>query len=151
LFGIIVLIVIANVIGRTCFAMPIKGTVEIIQYGVMFCAGVVMCRSGYEERHISVTLLIDRYPPRLRAAFVALGKLFGTIMFGILAFIYATNIPKAMTSGKVTETFRLPFEYIYAIMAVCFAVSTLIFLYQFCVATNTVIRGKKASEDSVPQ
>ncbi|NLM21397.1 MAG: hypothetical protein GX207_06585, partial [Peptococcaceae bacterium] len=46
LFAIIVLIVLANIIGRSFFHMPIKGTVEIIQYGVMFCAGIVMCRSG---------------------------------------------------------------------------------------------------------
>ncbi|NLL51645.1 MAG: TRAP transporter small permease [Peptococcaceae bacterium] len=151
LFAIIVLIVLANIIGRTFFHMPIKGTVEIIQYGVMFCAGIVMCRSGYEERHISVTLLIDKYPMRLRAAFVALGKLLGTIAFGALAVIYANNVPEALASGKVTETFRLPFEFIYIIMAVCFLVGALIFFYQFCVTMVTVIRGKQGPEKSVPK
>jgi len=151
IFAIIVFIVIANIIGRSFFQMPIKGTVEIIQYGVMFCAGIVMCRSGYEERHISVNLLIDKYPLRLRAAFIAFGKLLGTVAFGTLAVIYAQNVPEAMASGKVTETFRLPFEFIYIIMAVCFAAGALIFFYQFCVAMGTVIRGKQSSEESVPK
>jgi len=151
LFAIIVLIVLANIIGRSFFHMPIKGTVEIIQYGVMFCAGIVMCRSGFEERHISVTLLIDKYPLRLRAAFIALGKLLGTLAFGTLAVIYAKNVPEAMASGKVTETFRLPFEFIYVIMAACFVAGALIFFYQFCVAMGTVIRGKQGFEESVPK
>ena len=68
IFALIVLIVLANIIGRAVFNKPIKGTVEIVQYGVMFCAGIVMCRSGLEERHISVTFLIDKYPKRVRAA-----------------------------------------------------------------------------------
>ena len=131
IFAVIVLIVLINILGRAIFNRPVKGTIEIVQYGVMFCAGIVMCRSGLEERHISVTFLIDKYPKRLRAALVALGKLIGMAAFGILAVIYAGKISEAVETGKVTDTFRLPFEYVYIVMTACFAMGALIFLYQF--------------------
>ncbi len=144
IFAIIVVLVLSNIIGRTVFNSPIKGTVEVVQYGVMFCAGIVMCRSGLEERHISVTFLIDKYPKRIRAILIAFGKLLGTVVFGILGVIYITKISEAAQAGKLTDTFRLPFEYIYAIMAICFVTSALIFLYQFIVVLLAV--GKKTPE-----
>ena len=138
IFAIIVVIVLVNIIGRAVFNAPVKGTVEIVQYGVMFCAGIVMCRSGLEERHISVTFLIDKYPKRMRAGFVSFGKLLGTAAFGILAVTYISKISEAEQAGKLTDTFRLPFEYVYLIMAICFVTGALIFLYQFILSLLTV-------------
>lgn len=146
IFLIIVLVVIANIVGRAVFNSPINGTVEIVQYGMLFCVGIVMCRSGYEERHITVTVLIDHYPVRIRALFVALGKLISTVVFGMITILFARQIPQALLSGKVTDTFRISFEYVYLMMVICFATGALIFFFQFCVATNTVITGKKAPE-----
>jgi TRAP-type C4-dicarboxylate transport system permease small subunit len=155
IFAVIVLVVLTNIVGRAVFNKPVKGTVEIVQYGVMFCAGIVMCRSGLEERHISVTFLIDKYPKRVRAALVAFGKLLGAAAFGILSAIYAGNIFEAAQTGKLTDTFRLPFEYVYLIMAVCFAMGALIFLYQFVTSVSAVMKkkldvpGEKSAEQSV--
>jgi TRAP-type C4-dicarboxylate transport system permease small subunit len=140
MFAVIVTIVLVNIVGRAVFNEPVKGTVEIVQYGVMFCAGIVMCRSGLDERHISVTFLIDKYPARLRAIFLAFGKLLGTATFGVLAYIYAGKIREAVEDGKLTDTFRMPFEYVYLIMALCFLAGALVFFYQFCLAASHVIK-----------
>jgi TRAP-type C4-dicarboxylate transport system permease small subunit len=145
-FGIIVVIVMANIIGRTAFQSPINGTMEIVQYGMLFCIGMVMCRTGFEDRHIIVSVLIDIYPARIRALFIAFAKLLGTAVFATLTFLYVLEIPQAMASGKVTDAFRIPFEYVYVLMILCFAAGALIFFYQFCLAMYMLITGKGAPE-----
>ena len=146
-FLIVVLIVCANIIGRTAFNRPINGTVEMVQYGALFCAGMVVCRTGFEERHIVVSVFIDKYPKRVRALTIAVGKLIGTAVFGVLAYLYIRRIPEAIASGKVTDSFRLPFEYVYAMMVLCFAAGALVFFYQVFAYMHSFITGKGAPHD----
>jgi TRAP-type C4-dicarboxylate transport system permease small subunit len=120
LFAIIVLIVLANIVGRTLFNAPVKGTVELVQYGVMLCAGFVMCRSSLENKHIVVSVIIDKFSYRLHHFFVTIGKLIGAFAFGALAFLNFKNISVAIAVNKVTDSFRAPFEYICIAMTVCF-------------------------------
>jgi TRAP-type C4-dicarboxylate transport system permease small subunit len=145
LFAIIVLIMLVNIIGRSFFHAPVKGTVELVQYGVMLCAGFVMCRSTFEDKHIIVTFIIDRFPHRLRSFFVTIGRLTGVVAFGALTFLNYRNIPVAIAANKVTDSFRAPFEYIYIAMTICFAIGTLIFLYQFCLGVARIFEKKPAS------
>jgi TRAP-type C4-dicarboxylate transport system permease small subunit len=145
-FFIVVLIVCANIIGRTAFNHPINGTVEMVQYGALFCAGMVICRTGFEERHIVVSVFIDKYPKRVRALTIAVGKLIGASVFGVLAYLYILRIPESISSGKVTDSFRLPFEYVYAMMVFCFAAGALVFFYQFLVHIHSFITNTGASD-----
>jgi TRAP-type C4-dicarboxylate transport system permease small subunit len=76
IFLVIVLIVLANIVGRAVFNKPIKGTVEIVQYGVMFC-GIVMCgRTGGapHQRHIPDRQVPEALPGRSRRAGEAPGR-----------------------------------------------------------------------------
>lgn len=148
MFGIIVLVVLANIISRSAFSRPIAGTIEIVQYGMLFCVGMVMCRSGYEERHICINILIDKYPARIREVFIALGKLFGTAVFAVVAVLFAREVPEALSSGSVTDSFRIPFEYVYVMMTICFVTGALIFLYQLCISVYRVITGKIPAQGS---
>lgn len=143
-FLFVVLIVCANIIGRAAFNHPINGTVEMVQYGALFCAGMVICRTGFEERHIVVSVFIDKYSKRVRALTIAIGKLIGTAVFGVLAYLYILRIPETISSGKVTDSFRLPFEYVYAMMVLCFAAGALVFFYQIFVYIHIFITGKGA-------
>jgi len=141
LFAVIVVIVLCNIIGRAMFNTPIKGTVELVQYGVMLCAGFVMCRSGFEDKHITVSVLIDKFPRIGHDAFVAIGKLFGVVLFSVLSYMNYQNIPVAIAQNKLTDAFRAPFQYIYMAMAVCFAIGALVFLYQLIAGIAKIARG----------
>ncbi|MDR2486931.1 MAG: TRAP transporter small permease [Clostridiales Family XIII bacterium] len=143
MFFLIVLLVLVNIVGRSFFNSPVKGTVEMVQYGVMLCAGFVMCRSGLEGRHIVVSVLIDRFPVRLHELFVALGRLVGLAAFAMLAWLNYTKVPDAIASGKVTDAFRAPFQYIYLAMSVCFAIGALVFFYQFCESLVGIAHGRR--------
>jgi len=145
-FSIVILIVCANIIGRAAFNRPINGTIELVQYGALFCAGMVICRTGFEDRHIVVSVLIDKYPKRVRALTIAVGKLISAAVFGVLAYLYILRIPEAISSGKVTDSFRFPFEYVYGMMVLCFATGALVFLYQFFTCAHTFITGKGGPE-----
>ena len=47
-----ILLVVANVLTRTIFTAPIKGTVELVQYCIMAIAVLIMARTCFEDKHI---------------------------------------------------------------------------------------------------
>ena len=140
-FAVVVLVVIVNIIGRETLNMPVRGTVEIVQLGMLLSAGIVMCKAGFDERHICVTLLVDKLPGRGRSVFIAIAKLISTCVFGMTTYLFVMEIPKAIALNKVTDAFRLPYFYLYVVLAICFTLGTLVFFYQLCVALSVVIKG----------
>ncbi|MCL1828058.1 MAG: TRAP transporter small permease [Oscillospiraceae bacterium] len=148
LFFIIVIIVLTNILGRAIFNRPVRGAIEIIQYGMLLCAGVVMCRSGFDERHICVTLVIDKFPGRGRAVFIALGKFVSTVVFAVITYLFLQNIPEAIALNRVTDAFRFPYHYIFIVLTFAFAMGALVFFYQFCAAVSAVIGKAPAKEDA---
>jgi TRAP-type C4-dicarboxylate transport system permease small subunit len=129
-FLIIVIIVLANIVGRAAFNAPIRGAVEIVQYGMVFCVGIVMSRSGLLERHICVSLVIEKFSKRVTRIFMAFGKLLGAGTFGLLTYLYIANVMAAIHSNRVTDTFRIPFQVVFFAMAICFLLAALVFVYQ---------------------
>jgi len=142
LFGIVVIVVIVNIIGRSFFNTPVRGAIEIVQLGVLLCAGIVLSRTGFDNRHIAVTFFVEKLPTRGKAVTVALGKLICTAVFGVISFLFVLEIPKAIQLNKLTDTFRFPFEYLYIVLMVSFTMATIIFAYQFFLAIRIAITGK---------
>ena len=146
MFAIIVLIVIINIVGRATANKPVRGAIEIVQLGMLLSVGIVMCRSGFDERHICVALVIDTLPGRGRAALIALSKIISAAVFGMISYLFWTNVPEAIRLNKVSDTFRLPYEYVYLVLMICFVMGALVFLYQFLAALSIVIHGVKSEE-----
>ena len=146
-FAVVVLVVIINVIGRAVLNTPVRGIVEFVQLGMLLSAGIVLCKSGFDERHICVTLLIDRFPGRVKSAFVAFAKLVATCVFGMTTYLFFMEIPKAITLNKVTDSYRLPYYLLYVVLAISFTIGTLVFFYQFCVALSEVFKGTPKTAD----
>jgi len=140
-FAVVVVVVIINIVGRALLNSPVRGTVEIVQLGMLLSAGIVMCKAGFDERHICVTLLIDKLPGRVRPAFIVIAKLVSTCVFGMTTYLFIMEIPKAISLNKVTDAFRLPYFYLYVVLSISFTLGTLVFFYQLCIAFSTVIKG----------
>ena len=157
-FAVVVVIVILNIVGRAALNMPVRGTVEIVQLGMLLSAGIVMCKAGFDERHICVTLLIDKLPVRGKSVFIVIAKLISTCVFGMTTYLFVMEIPKAISLNKVTDAFRLPYFYLYVVLAISFTLGTLVFFYQLCKAASAVIKGtpknaalqEKSGDDSGP-
>ena len=85
IFAFIIIVTMINIIGRTLFNAPISGAVEIIEYGFMLAIAVVMARTGFENKHVSVDLVTMNLGPKGKKAFYIFGSLCGVIAFGIIA------------------------------------------------------------------
>ena len=141
IFSIVVLIVVANVIGRKVLNIPIKGATELVQYGIMLAVGLVMARTGYEGRHIWVSLLVNKFGYVGSRIFIAFGCLCGTAIFAILGYLFLTEMPTYFgVAGRVTEAVHIPYYVIYAIMGIGFAIATLEYLYEFVINTGKIFR-----------
>ena len=80
MFMVLMLLGTSDVIGRYVFNRPIMGTLEISQ---VLMAGMVLLAWAHTQAmrgHVTVQLLIDQYPPRLRAI-VNFATLFLSLMF----------------------------------------------------------------------
>jgi TRAP-type C4-dicarboxylate transport system permease small subunit len=79
-------LVVADVVGRTVFASPVKGTPEIVSMSI-----VVICflQASYAFRSggmLSVDLLPSLLPARGREALAALGCLLGVAFFCVIVY-----------------------------------------------------------------
>jgi len=104
----IMVIVCINVIGRSLFGAPLKGTVDILsQMGVL----VIACAIAYTQvvkGHIHITLLLDRLPRRASLFINIIMDILGVILFLIITWQSILFTKVEYEIGELTEVLRMP-------------------------------------------
>ncbi|MBN1904002.1 MAG: TRAP transporter small permease [Deltaproteobacteria bacterium] len=104
----IMVIVCINVIGRSVFGMPLKGTVDILsQMGVL----VIACAIAYTQvvkGHIRITILLDRLPGRVSLFINIIMDILGVILFFIITWQSILYTKGEYEIGELTEVLRMP-------------------------------------------
>ncbi|MCL1829281.1 MAG: TRAP transporter small permease [Oscillospiraceae bacterium] len=122
--------VIVNIIGRL-FNRPVKGTYEIVQYGILTTMCLAICRTGFVKKHVRVEMISDLLPAKPRAVAECLQMLVSVAAFGVVLILLCTKlIPEMLASGRLTDIFRFPYYIVYIILAVGMFLAALTFLYQ---------------------
>jgi TRAP-type C4-dicarboxylate transport system permease small subunit len=109
--GAMMLLTVADVVGRYFFSRPIKGTWELVGL-LLVCAGT--WGLGYcqrEKAHISITVLVNRFSRRAQAIVNSLAYLVGIAGFSLLCwrmFLLAKRY-FLLPRGNVTDTLELPY------------------------------------------
>ena len=86
--GVVVIMMLlqaVNVISRAVY-QPILGTEEIIGYGLVVVVFFGLAYTAVKGAHIGVYVLINRLPPRVRAAVTSITTLLGVGVFSIIAW-----------------------------------------------------------------
>jgi TRAP-type C4-dicarboxylate transport system permease small subunit len=138
------IIVLANIILRAVFNSPLSGTVEAVQYGMMTCAGLILCRTGLKRRHVAVTLAIDALPKRLANVFRVFVNLISAAVFGIIAYYYFITIPVMAATSRTSEVLKFPTYILYIILAICFLIAMIVFLYWAVVHAIGIVKPDKS-------
>ena len=98
----------ADVIARYVFNSPIKGTLEISQ---LMMGGVIILGWGYvqaSKANISVSFIIDRYPPRVKRIVDLVILIITLILFILIAWqSYAIGI-NDIGYGRTIENVYIP-------------------------------------------
>ena len=141
LFGLVMVAVVINVVGRSFFNLPLKPTMEIVQYGMLTAVALAASRTTLLKRHIAVTILIDKFPFRVKSVLQAIEWLICAGAFVVLAVSYFNKISVAVAMNKVTDLLKIPHSLLYAIMAVLMLLTALIFLFQMVESIMDTARG----------
>jgi TRAP-type C4-dicarboxylate transport system permease small subunit len=93
-------LVVADVVGRTAFGAPVKGTPEIVSMSI-----VVICflQAAYAIRSggmLHVDVIPAMLPARLREALAALGCLLGVAFFAVIVYGGIDPLAHAWSSGE---------------------------------------------------
>lgn len=80
----VVLIVIGNVVGRYALRQPILGTVELVQTLAVALVFFVLAYTELKGGHVSVDLLVSRFPRRARATLGFIMSLLSAVLAGFI-------------------------------------------------------------------
>jgi TRAP-type C4-dicarboxylate transport system permease small subunit len=97
-----------DVIGRYVFNNPIKGAMEGSQ---LLMAGVALLCWGYTQAkrsHISINILVVRYPARVKAIISLAGLLLTIVVFGLIVWQSALIAVEAFKQHRMLENIPLP-------------------------------------------
>ena len=93
-------LVVADVVGRTAFGAPVKGTPEIVSMSIViicFLQAAYAIRSG---GMLHVDVIPALLPIRLREALAAFGCLLGVAFFGVIVYGGIDPLAHAWSSGE---------------------------------------------------
>jgi TRAP-type C4-dicarboxylate transport system permease small subunit len=95
----------AHTVARYLFASPIRGTGEASQ---LLMAGVALLCLGYVQSiksHISVNILVSRYPPRVQAIASLIGLLLTIVVFALIAWQSTLKALQVLEQGRMLYNF----------------------------------------------
>lgn len=108
-----ILMICANILMRIFWA-PVRGSFELMGF---FGAVVTAFALGYTQTrkgHVSVDVLMNRFPPGTRRVLNMFNTALCTVFFGAAAWQLARWSTNLLKTGEVTETLRIvyyPFSY----------------------------------------
>lgn len=110
--AVMMLLTVADVIGRYFFSRPIKGTWELVGL-LLACAGtwgLAYCQ--IEKAHISITIVYDLFSQRVRAVMSAFGCLIGLGGFSFISWQTFVLAKRYFLQPRMdeTDTLGLPFS-----------------------------------------
>ena len=102
------LLTVVDVALRRPFDVAIKGTVDLTQLLVMAAAWLAIPYAYLTGGHVSVPLLVDRFPARARAALAALGHLLAAALLAGVAWYGAGQAWLEHSYGEISLTLGIP-------------------------------------------
>lgn len=143
----LILIIIAHIILRA-FGKPIKGQNEMVQYLTMTMAVLMLSRTCFESKHITVTVFTDKIKRNVRLIIYGVGKIISAGALGLMAVKTCQNIPKNLT--RTTEVLRIPYNLLLGIMFVGLSLAALMFLAAGCFDIADRKKPEKVPADGAP-
>jgi TRAP-type C4-dicarboxylate transport system permease small subunit len=136
------LLTVADVIGRYFFNNPIRGAYELVGF-LLVCAG--SWGMGYcqiKKGHIRVDFLLQRFPQKTQAILTVLANLIGLIAFSLLCWrvILLVHYYLTLPKGNATDTLGIPIAPFVIMLAIGLGMLALVLLFDL---VHSVIEVKR--------
>ncbi len=132
-------IVVANIIGRMFFNAPIMGTIEIAGLAGVVVVSAAMGITERRRRNIMVDIVVNRFSRGLRSVIDSLTRILSLVAVGFLFWAVAESAMESLARDEITLTLALgifPFRATWAcglLVLLCF-----LFLHLIQALTNAL-------------
>ena len=142
LFGMM-MVTVADVIGRYFFANPVKGAWELTGF-LLICAGPwAMAYCQLKKGHIRVDFIQKRLPEKVQVILTSFACLVGLVAFSVMCWrsIILTQYYLSITRGDATDTLQIPIFPFALVLAIGAGMLALVLLFEL-VKTLAEVKGK---------
>lgn len=122
---LMMLVVLADVIGRGLFNAPLASGTELTEILMAVMAFVAFPLLAYRQRDITVDLFDSLGGVGLRKYQVSLAGLCGAVVFGLTASQLAVFAKRTLTNGEISSELHFPLTYLWWFMAALAALTAL--------------------------
>ena len=136
------LVTVYNVLMRFLFSKPIYGVVELVGMLLVLTStfGMALCQK--DKAHITITLITDMLPPRIKAISEVFALLMSFICFGIITrqmYIETTGFFERGIGG-LSADLGIQLGYVSAVFVIGSFVFTMVLLMQFIQSFGKLIK-----------
>ena len=114
---ILMLLVMAHVIGRYLLALPILGSVELIEFLMILVVFLGLAECAVQRGNVSVDLFVDRLPKKAQAVIDIFTCLLSIGIVSLITWQSAVQVKILWQSGHVSGVLHIP-HYPFAIVMV---------------------------------
>jgi len=126
---VVMLIVCANVIGRSFWETPVKGTVDIVSLLGAIVVGWAIAYTQVFKGHIRIDLLVERLPPRIQHIVDSVIDLIGFALFALISWETIIFAKANFEVGELSEVLKLPITPFASVVAIgCIALTLVLFI-----------------------
>lgn len=119
-----------SVIGRNLFAAPVRGDIEISQFGVALSIALCLPWCQLRRGNIIVDFFTQAAPARVNGALDRFGALLLAVMLALLAWRSGVAAMAVDEAGEQTMILGLPMWWAYAVLAPGLALTAVIAIAQ---------------------
>ena len=138
----IMIIVCINVIGRSMFGMPFKGTVDVVSLlGAVAIAGSI-AHTQAVKGHIRISLFVERLPQRMQGIMDASVYCLSLALFGLITWQSILFAMHNQEVGELSEVLKIPIAPFAATVSLGCMALTLILLIDFIHAATKGLKNE---------
>ncbi len=119
----------ANILFRQ-FGMPVRGTFEVMGFMGSLIFALSFGYSHEKKEHIYVSILFDRFSPKVQRAARMLNAFLTIVFFSLLSFQLVKNAMNLKAVEEVSETLRIAYYPVILILAFGTAYLVLLIIFE---------------------
>lgn len=123
-------LIVVDVTMRGVFNRPINGTFELVEFMMALSVGLGMAFTGVKNGHVSVDLIVSKFPLRIQIYLDRSSHLLCAVFFGLMCWktgIQAKIFYKAGAESTVLGIQKTPFIWV---LCLCCGLLALVFFMQ---------------------
>lgn len=146
LFTALAVLTTVSIAGRALVFVglgPVPGDFELVEAGTAIAVFAFLPWCQYRRGHVTVEVLVERFPPRVRAALGLLGNLALTVAAVLIAWRLWAGMGDKFRFGETTMILRFEVGWAYAGCMVGAAAFVVVAAYTVWRSLNETLRGRE--------